>query len=167
MAKLHIKPKSITLRPIGKSDEPFLRKAYETSRDDELKDVVWNNPAERESFFRMQFDAQSLHYETFFGTADFDIIEVEGKPAGRLIVSWNDDHAVFIDIILVPKYRKLGIAGSIMDALIKEVDRRGISASLSYEKWKPYLEKVYARYGFVTVNERPGHFVMERPKKTK
>jgi len=89
----------------------------------------------------MQFDAQASHYERFFETADFDIIEVNGKPAGRLIILWEKEQAKYIDIIILPKYRKRGVASSIMDALIKRNRPTRYFSLLSYEKWKPYLEK--------------------------
>jgi GNAT superfamily N-acetyltransferase len=167
MTKLHIKPKTISLRPITKRDEPFLRKAYEASRDEEMKDVLWTSDAQREAFFRMQFDAQKIHYEKFFPDADFDIIEVGGKSAGRLIHSWGKENMHLVDMILLPEYRKQRIGTVLMDAIIKEVDRRGLSASVMYQKWKPYMEKFYGKYGYKTTQEHPWHFTMEREKKLK
>jgi GNAT superfamily N-acetyltransferase len=165
MSKLTIKPNMITLRPRRARDEEFLRMAYESSRDVETKDVLWPTPADREAFFRHQFDAQQKHFDNFYENLDYDIIESDGKPIGRLVLSWETDHLVCVDIIIIAKYRRQKIGSAIMEAITKEVDRRGISCSLMYEKWKPYLEKFYERYGFKTTKEYPTHFNMDRPRR--
>ena len=166
MSKLNIKLRSVTLRPKRERDEKFLRMAYESSRDEEFKDVLWESPAQQEAFFTQQFNAQNIHFANFYGSMDYDIIEFEGKPIGRLALSWESDHLFCVDIIILPKYRKQSIGSAIMEAIVKEVDRRGITSSLMFEKWKPYLEKFYERYGFKTTKEHPMHFYMDRPKKS-
>lgn len=165
MSKLHFKNKSISLRPTRKSDEKFLRMVYESSRDEEFKDVLFENPAQREAFFTQQFTAQNSHFENFYSNMDYDIIEYSGKPIGRLGLDWEADHLFIVDIIIIPEFRKQKIGSAIMEAIIKEADRRGITAGVMYEKWKPYNEKFYERFGFKTAKEYPMHFYMTRPKK--
>ena len=164
MSKLPIKRKTITLRPRRNRDEGFLRMVYETSRDEETKDVIWNNPQHKETFFRQQFDMQSLHFKNFYSDADYDIIEYKGKPVGRLILSWESDHLHCVDIAILPRYRKQQIGSAIMDAIVRELNRRKIPATLMYQKWKPYLEKFYELYGFKTTKEHPAHFEMKRER---
>lgn len=164
MSKLPFKLKGLTLRPKRERDEKFLRMAYESSREDEFADVVWNSPAYREAFFTQQFTAQNLHFANFYPDMDYDIIELNGKAIGRLALMWETGHLHCVDIILIPKFRKQKIGSIIMEAIEKEIVRKGITASLMYEKWKPYLEKFYEKYGFKTTKEYPMHFLMSREK---
>ena len=166
MAKLNIRRSTITFRPRRGRDEAFLRMAYETSRDEEFKDVLWNNPAQKKAFFNQQFDAQALHFTTMYDSLDYDIIEYKGKPAGRLVLSWESSHLHCVDLAILPRYRKQQIGTAIMDAIVGELDRQHMTASLMFEKWKPYLEKFYEGYGFKTTKEYPGHFYMRRERKS-
>ncbi len=166
MSKLQLLPKPISLRPRKAKDEAFLREAYESSRDEELKNVLWENRQQKDFFFRQQFDAQQLNFDNFYEKLDYDIIEYHGKPIGRLILEWKDNHLHCVDIIIMTKYRKQKIGTAIMDAIVKEIDRREISASLMFEKWKPYLEKFYEGYGFKRTKEYPMHYYMEREGKS-
>lgn len=165
MSRLQISPKTITLRPRTTTDEAFLRLAYETSRDEEFKEVHWPSPAQREGFFRHQFDLQELHFASTYPGADYDIIEYKKEPIGRLVLSWEPDQLHCIDIILLPGFRKKKFGTAIMNAIIKEADRQHIPASLFFERWKPYLEPFYESYGFVTKKEHPAHFYMERGRR--
>jgi GNAT superfamily N-acetyltransferase len=128
MSRLQISPKTITLRPRTPADEAFLRLAYETSRDEEFKTVEWPNAAQREVFFRHQFDSQELHFASTYPEADYDIIEYKKEPIGRLILSWEADQLHCIDIILLPGFRKKKFGTAIMNAITKEADRLHIHA---------------------------------------
>ena len=167
MSKLTIKPKTITLRPRRDSDEAFLRKAYESSREEELEHVLWENSMQRQAFLDHQFNAQDTHLKNFYTDLEYHIIESEGKPIGRLALEWQKDHLHIVDLIIITEFRKQRIGSAIMEAIISEVDKRGISSAVMYEKWKPYNEKFYETYGFKTTKEYPMHFYMEREKKLK
>jgi ribosomal protein S18 acetylase RimI-like enzyme len=162
MAKLYIKPKIITLRPRRKSDEEFLRLAYATTREEELNSVVLPSGF-REAFLIHQFDAQQKHFETFFQNLDYQIVEFDGEPVGRFCLLWEDTSVHVVDITVITAFRGKKIGSALMEALVKEADAKGITASLMYDKLKPYMEKFYNRYGFKITKEYPTHFFMERP----
>lgn len=165
MTLLRDLPEPITLRPKRDSDDAFLRRAYESSRDDELANVTWKSGDERAAFFRHQFDAQALHFEGTYDSLDYDIIEHDGTPIGRLVLSWDPEHLHCVDLILLPEYRRGGLGSALMHAITGEADRRGVSASLFYEKWKPYLGPLYAKFGFAVVKEYDAHYYMERGRR--
>jgi RimJ/RimL family protein N-acetyltransferase len=167
VSKLPIKSKVLTLRPRRDRDEAFLRLAFESSREEELKDVIWPNEEARHVFFDHQFNAQELHFKNFYDSLDYDIIEYKGKPIGRLVLSWKPDHLDCVDIIIITKHRRQQIGTTIMKAIVKEVDIRKISASLMFEKWKPYLEAFYNKFGFIKTTEVPTHWRMERERQLK
>lgn len=164
MSKLPFKLKGLTLRQRKTSDEAFLRLAYESSRLEELSPIQWENPGQRVAFLEHQFSAQDTHFKNFNPDMDYDIIELHGKPIGRLALDWKDDHVHIVDLIIITEYQKQQIGSQVMEAIIKEVDKRGISASVMYEKWKPHNEKFYERYGFKSTKDYPTHVYMSRGK---
>ena len=76
---------AITLRPTRPDDHPFLCALYASTREQELAAVPWD-AAQKAAFVRMQFDAQHAHYQEHYAGAAFDVILVDGQPAGRLYV---------------------------------------------------------------------------------
>ena len=63
----------LSLRPIGARDHGFLYKVYAGTRTEELAAVPWGE-AEKQSFLRMQFDAQHRYYAQQFPAARFDVV---------------------------------------------------------------------------------------------
>ena len=81
---------NISFRPITAQDIDFLFQLYASTRSIEMLMVPWSEE-QKEAFLRHQFDAQHAHYQNFFPDAEFRIVVVDGKDAGRLYVdtfSW-------------------------------------------------------------------------------
>jgi RimJ/RimL family protein N-acetyltransferase len=95
---------SITLRPIRPGDEPFLYEVYASTRQEELKVVPWDD-AQKAAFLQMQFDAQHAHYQEHFAGAAFDVVLVDGQPAGRLYVARWPGEIRIIDVAILPTFR--------------------------------------------------------------
>ena len=76
---------AIRLRPVRPGDM-FLYEVYASTRQGELAVVPWDD-AQKAAFLQMQFDAQHAHYQQHFAGAAFDIVLVDGQPAGRLYVA--------------------------------------------------------------------------------
>jgi ribosomal protein S18 acetylase RimI-like enzyme len=114
------------------------------------------------AFVEHQFTAQSRHYESYEDTS-YDLVLVDGEPAGRLIFArWPEDLRV-VDIALLPEHRGRGIGGSLMRALIEEADERGVKTSIHVERFNP-AQRLYARLGFRAVAEAGGvYLLLERP----
>ena len=68
---------AVTLRPVCSSDSELLFATYASTRTVELAQVGWD-AAQKESFLRMQFDAQRKFYESEYPGAEFQIILVAG-----------------------------------------------------------------------------------------
>ena len=82
-------------------DRSFLFAVYASTRELELAAVEWD-VAQKAAFVRMQFDAQHAYYQEHYAGAAFDIILVNGQPAGRLYVSREEDEIRIVDIALLP-----------------------------------------------------------------
>jgi ribosomal protein S18 acetylase RimI-like enzyme len=152
---------SLSLRPADATDRPFLLRLYASTREPELE--ASGLPREQwGAFAAHQFAAQSRHYESYEDTS-YDIVLVDGEPAGRLIVArWPEELRV-VDIALLPEYRSRGIGGTLMRTLIAEADERGVKTSIHVERFNP-AQRLYARLGFQAVAEAGGVYLLfERP----
>ena len=100
-----------SLRPIKEEDQSFLYRLYASTRQEELAVLDWSE-AQKEAFLQMQFNAQHKFYTEQFSQAEFQIIEQDQEPIGRLYVDRRDDEIRLIDIALLPAYRNRGIGSS-------------------------------------------------------
>ena len=81
---------ALTLRPITDADSPFLRQVYGSTRADELAMTDWCD-AQKAAFVQQQFEAQHQYYQQNYTGAQFQIVEWNGQPIGRLyLVEWPD-----------------------------------------------------------------------------
>jgi ribosomal protein S18 acetylase RimI-like enzyme len=149
----------IALRSVAEHDEPFFRRLYASVREDELAVVPWDEET-KEAFLRQQFDAQDAHYREHYDGATYDVIEVDGEPAGRLYVARWDDEIRIMDIALLPEYRGRGIGTQLLRALLDEGARTGKRVSIHVEKHSPAL-RLYERLGFAQAADRGVYSLME------
>ena len=127
---------SITFRPCTDDDVPFLRHLYGTTREDELRPVPWTDE-EKRGFLDMQFAAQKAHYEEHYPGCAFLVIELEGRPIGRLYVDRGEEDIRIVDITLVPEIRGRGIGGMLMAELLAEGQATKKSVSIHVEHDNP------------------------------
>lgn len=147
------------LRPATEADREFLLSVYASTREEELAQVSWEEGA-REAFLEHQFSAQDHHYRTNYPGATFDVIEVEGEPAGRLYVHRGPDEIRIMDIALAPPFRGRGIGTGLLRELMEEAGASGRSLSIHVELNNP-ARRLYERLGFVPAGEH-GVYVLMR-----
>lgn len=149
----------VTLRAATADDREFLIGVYGSTRDEELSQVAWAD-GQREAFVRMQFDAQDAQYRTHNPHGSFDVIEVGGRPAGRLYVDRRTDDVRIVDIALIPEFRGAGIGGRMIARLMDEAAASGRTLSIHVEIHNR-AAALYERLGFVPVSERGVYRLME------
>src|SRR5580698_2692070 len=93
------------LRPETDEDITFLLGVYGSTRAEELAMVPWTDE-QKQAFVRSQFGHQRTHYRRFYADARFDVILIDGRPAGRLYVHRQPDSIHIIDIALLPEYQR-------------------------------------------------------------
>lgn len=149
----------VSLRPVTGADGEFLLGLYASTRKEELDQVAWA-PGQREEFLRMQFQAQDIDYRRSNPQGTFDVIEVSGRPAGRLYVDRRPGDIRIIDIALVPDFRGSGIGTRLITGLQQEAGASESKLSIHVEIHNP-AERLYSRLGFVTVADRGFYRLME------
>lgn len=150
---------AITLRPIAPTDQEFLFQVYASTRAAELAPLGWN-AAQLRLFLEQQFHAQRRHYETYFGSAAFLIIQADGVDAGRLYVARQADEIRVIDIALLPAYCKRGIGSQLLCALCAEGAAKQLPVRLHVEQTNP-AQHLYQRLGFTRIADEGIYRLME------
>jgi GNAT superfamily N-acetyltransferase len=152
----------ISLRPITDADLPFLLQLYASTRVEELAPVPWSDE-QKAAFLVQQFQAQHAWWQEKYRDARFDLLEVDGVPAGRLYVDVWEQEIRVVDIALVPAYRGAGIGSLLLRRVFAEGDAAGKPVSIHVEVFNP-ARRLYDRLGFV---EKGAHgdvyILMERP----
>jgi ribosomal protein S18 acetylase RimI-like enzyme len=154
-------PPVVTLRPGTPADAPFFLSVYASTRAEELARVPWR-PEEKDAFVRMQFDAQARHYAAHYAPqATFDVVLVDGVPAGRLIVHRGPRDVRVVDISLLPAFRGRGVGTRVLQPVLDEAAAQGKRVSIHVEVENP-AQRLYARLGFVKVAQEGFSWLLHR-----
>jgi ribosomal protein S18 acetylase RimI-like enzyme len=147
------------LRPATADDRAFLLEVYGSTRAVELDRVPWAE-GQREAFLAMQFDAQDSQYREHNPQGSFDVIEVDGRPAGRLYVDRRPADIRIVDIALLPQFRGTGIGTRLIGRLLEEGAASRRPVTIHVEVHNP-AARLYQRLGFTEVSERGVYRLME------
>jgi ribosomal protein S18 acetylase RimI-like enzyme len=142
-----MKTAEVALRPVTDADRDLLVSVYGSTREEELSQVEWAE-GQREAFVRMQFDAQDREYRRHNPDGSFDVIEVEGRPAGRLYVDRRPGDLRIVDIALLPEARGQGVGAGLIAGLQRAAAGEGRIVSIHVEAHNP-AARLYERLGFV------------------
>jgi ribosomal protein S18 acetylase RimI-like enzyme len=151
----------ITLRPIGPEDMDLLLRVYRSTREEELAMIVDWTAEMKAAFIRQQFNAQHVWYQEHYEGASFDVILVDGVPAGRLYVHRRPKEIRLVDIALLPELRKGGIGTSLLRDLLAEGDEARKPVTIHVEIYNPAM-RLYERLGFRPIEDRGVYRLMER-----
>ena len=152
---------AVELRPATDSDLPFLARVFASTRAEELLPLPWSDEHKR-AFLAQQFAAQSADYARNYPDASFDVVIVDGEPAGRLILDRGERELHIVDIALLPEHRGRGIGTRLLRPLLDEADRGDLTVAIYVESSNRALS-LYRRLGFAAVAETGVYFRMERP----
>jgi ribosomal protein S18 acetylase RimI-like enzyme len=150
----------ITLRPIGPDDMELLLRVYRSTREEELAMVVDWTDEMKDAFVLQQFSAQHAWYQEHYVGATFDVILIDGVPAGRLYVHRRPDEIRLVDITFLPELRQGGLGTSILRDLLAEGAAAGKPVTIHVEVYNPAM-RLYERLGFQPVEERGPYRLMK------
>ncbi len=150
---------AIRLHPVAVGDREFLAAVYASSRMEELAATDWTD-VQKADFCEMQFTAQDAHYRQHYPTADFQVIESAGTPAGRLYVDRWEKEIRIMDIALLPGHRGKGVGTKLLLDLQREAAECGKSLSIHVERFNPAL-RLYERLGFRMAEDKGVYLLLE------
>jgi ribosomal protein S18 acetylase RimI-like enzyme len=150
----------VALRPVRDDDSDFSARVYASTRDQELAPLPWTAD-QKATFIAQQFAAQSIHYAKHYADASWDVIVIDGRRAGRLIVHRGDVEINVVDIALLPEYRGRGVGTTLLRAILSEADAAGLPVTVHVEHMNP-ARRLYERLGFVSVEDRGVYLKLER-----
>ncbi len=163
---MHILPNGgkLELRPVTKDDDPFLVALYGSTRDAELSQAQWQE-GQRDIFVRWQFDMQRREYDARFPDARYQLIMVDGKPAGRIWVGEDDEQIRLLDIALLPQFQKRGVGTILLRDLMKEAEVAGKFLRHMVFVLNDNAHRFYEQLGFVVIEDVGAYKHMEYGEK--
>lgn len=147
------------LRPITPEDHEFLYRLYASTRQAEMDLVSWDD-AQKAAFLRQQFEAQHQHYVQYYPHTDFDVIEIDGQPAGRLYLRRGEHEYRIVDIALLPEFRGRGVGTALLAAIQHEARQASLPVTIHVERFNPALEW-YQQLGFHLLEDKGVYLFME------
>jgi ribosomal protein S18 acetylase RimI-like enzyme len=150
----------VALRPACDDDYDFFARVYASTREEELAAAPLTQE-QKAAFLAQQFAAQTEHYAKHYADAVFDVILVDGEPAGRLIVGRWEREIRIADIALLPDYRGTGVGTRLLRSLIDESEDSGRRLTIHVEHANPAM-RLYERLGFAAVEDRGVYLMLER-----
>jgi ribosomal protein S18 acetylase RimI-like enzyme len=142
----------VSLRPEQPADEGFLFEVYAGTREAELALTNWDGPMRR-AFLNQQFNAMRQGYRSMFPAGEFSIIELDGQPAGRMVIDRGATEIHVVDLALLPAQRNRGIGTLLMRQVCAEAADAGKPVRLFVLKNNRAL-RWYDRLGFAKTGEQ-------------
>ncbi|HKH49226.1 MAG TPA: GNAT family N-acetyltransferase [Thermoanaerobaculia bacterium] len=121
--------------------------------------VDWSDE-QKDWFILMQFNGQHTWYQEHYVGASFDIVLVDGVPAGRLYVHRREKEIRLVDISFLPEFRNQGLGTNLLRDLFAEAEAAGTPLTIHVEKFNPAM-RLYQRLGFTRIGETGPYDLME------
>lgn len=109
-------------------------------------DLGWNKPAS-------QYKAYLAEQER--GERDVFVAKENSIFAGYVTVMWREDHGEIVDLNVLPKFRRRGIASDLMDAAEQLVSQKYDEVRLGVGLFQDYgaAQRMYVLRGYVPTGE--------------
>ena len=117
--------------------------------------------AQKEAFLRAQFDGAAPLVPRALRARDFDVVLVDGEPAGRLTSHRGETEIRIVDIALLPEHRGSGVGTALLRDLLAEADAAGKRVTIHVERFNPAL-RLYERLGFAVAEDKGVYLLLER-----
>lgn len=156
----HESPVSVSLRPVTPADREFLVVVYGGTRAQELAQVDWTIE-QKVGFIRWQFEMQEQEYNQRYPEARYDVILVDGVPAGRMWVGVDDKQIRLLDIAIIPQFQNRGVGTQLLKQLMDEATQANKVLRHMVFMLNDNAFRFYERLGFVTIEDIGGYKHME------
>lgn len=151
--------REVTLSRATEEDYEELVRVYASTRAPELERVTWWTDEQKATFCRMQYDAQKAEYDTRYPDAQYDLILLEGRPAGRFWVGRDEEEIRLLDIVVLKWAQGQGIGTALVSALIEEARASGKRLRHMVFIENEGARRLYERLGFEVFEEAGGAYL--------
>lgn len=151
---------TVSLRPVTADDTEFLVSVYGGTRAKELAQVQWEE-GQKEAFIRWQFEMQQKEYQKRFPDARYDVILVDGVPAGRIWVGIDDKQIRLLDIAVMDQFQNRGVGTILLRRLMDEATRVNKPLRHMVFVLNDDAHRFYERLGFTVIEDLGGYKHME------
>ena len=141
-------PSAVSLRPEQPDDDAFLYEVYASTREEELALTNWDENMRR-IFLNHQFNAMRQGYRSMFPQGEFLIVNVDDKPAGRMVIHRGEGEIRVVDLALLPVCRNRGFGTFLMRQICAQADRPVRLSVLKFNRAVHW----YQRLGFAKTGE--------------
>ena len=156
----HTSPVNVSLRPVTADDKEFLISVYGGTRAQELAQVQWEE-GQKDAFIRWQFEMQQKEYETRFPDARYDVILVDGVPAGRIWVGVDDKQIRLLDIAVMAQFQNRCVGTILLRRLMDEAAQVNKPLRHMVFVLNDNAHRFYERLGFTVIEDLGGYKHME------
>jgi GNAT superfamily N-acetyltransferase len=153
-------PVSVSLRPVTPADREFLISVYADTRAQELAQVPWDE-GQKDAFVRWQFQLQADEYNQRYPDARYDVILVDGVPAGRIWVGTDEKQIRLLDIAILAPFQNRGVGTQLLRRLMAEAAQSNKVLRHMVFVLNDNAHRFYERLGFVTIEDLGGYKHME------
>jgi GNAT superfamily N-acetyltransferase len=143
---------SISLRPAVPEDEPFLQAMYHALRREEFQ-ILALPEEELSRLLEMQYRAQVGSYAARFPNSSYQVVLVDGEPAGRIWVDRQEDEIRIVDVVLDANQRKKGTGTVLVQRLQEEARLSGLPIRATVDRCNLGSLRFHLRLGFQIVKE--------------
>ena len=144
--------RGFALRHAVDGDLPRLVLLYADTRAEELAAVPWP-PEFKQTFLAQQFQFQHRHFVAEHPTADFLVVEREGRIEGRYYLLREAPEHHIVDICLMAEHRGRGLGRALIEASQQEARARGRGMALQVLVDNHGARRLYERLGFGPVDD--------------
>ncbi|HET6651628.1 MAG TPA: GNAT family N-acetyltransferase [Nocardioides sp.] len=135
-----------SLRAVQQADEPFLFDVFCTAWEQEVAAM----PDARlvRHFLRIQYTAQETRFRRRFPGHERYVITHKGEDAGRAYLHRTPSRLHAVDMILLPRFRSLGIGSRLVRELFEQARDHGQQVGIRVPRRNERAARLYAGLGF-------------------
>lgn len=123
-----------------------MARVFASMRVAELTHSRWS-AEQRAEFVCSQSDFQRAAYAARYPDSGFEVVLVDGTPAGRVFVARAETELRIVDIVLLDGFRGSGIGSQVLQGVLDEAAARGVGVVLEVDLGSP-ARRLYERLGF-------------------
>lgn len=141
-----ILPAGLELRTAQAEDDRFMEQLFSSTRE-----FLYSMPMPKQYvdvLIGQQYQLQKTSYRQQAPQAVVLIIQLQGKPVGKIIINKNNNVFHIIDCVLMPEVRGQGYGSTVFRAIQAAAAQQKMSITLSVDRQNFLAKKLYFSLGF-------------------